>query len=194
MCSQNWFRVQQQLEVLAWLLEPLSKQWTQLDWQDAYLSDPTGLIRLCADTPFMWSIFHTVTFFEKALKRSGVRKGNISVQTIPTPDNLHPMASHVSWMLPPLLKLLRAIHSLWSPAISQALPGEIKAAMAMSDVERASLFGGGNVKLPKGTLSFTDGSPFDMNREAYAEPNEADIRNWLKGIRDSGYVSAILNL
>ncbi|KAJ8572959.1 hypothetical protein K7X08_009470 [Anisodus acutangulus] len=161
--------VQQQLEVLAWLLEPLSKQWTQLDWQDAYLSDPTGLIRLCADTPFMWSIFHTVTFFEKALKRSGLRKGNISVQTMPTSDNLHPMASHVSWMLPPLLKLLRAIHSLWSPPVSQALPGEIKAAMAMSDVERASLFGG------------------DMNREAYAEPNEADIRNWLKGIRDSGY-------
>lgn len=179
--------VQQQLEVLAWLLEPLSKQWTQLDWQDAYLFDPTGLIRLCADTPFMWSIFHTVTFFEKALKRSGLRKGNISAQTIPTSDNLHPMASHVSWMLPPLLKLLRAIHSLWSPAISQALPGEIKGAMTMSDVERASLFGGGNVKLPKGTLSFTDGSPFDMNRESYAEPNEADIRNWLKGIRDSGY-------
>lgn len=107
MCSQNWFRVQQQLEVLAWLLEPLSKQWTQLDWQDTYLSDPTGLIRLCADTPFMWSIFHTVTFFEKALKRSGLRKGNISVQTIPTSDNLHPMASHVSWMLPPLLKVRR---------------------------------------------------------------------------------------
>ncbi|KAK6804860.1 hypothetical protein RDI58_002644 [Solanum bulbocastanum] len=184
--------VQQQLEVLAWLLEPLSKQWTQLDWQDAYLSDLTGLIRLCADTPFMWSIFHTVTFFEKALKRSGLRKGNISVQTIPTSDNLHPMASHVSWMLPPLLKLLRAIHSLWSPAVSQALPGEIKAAMAMSDVERASLFGGGNVKLPKGTLSFTDGSPFDMSREAYAEPNEADIRNWLKGIRDSGSFSDLM--
>ncbi|KAF3651221.1 Protein HASTY 1 [Capsicum annuum] len=177
--------VQQQLEVLAWLLEPLSKQWTHLHWQDAYLSDPTGLIRLCADPPFMWSIFHSVTFFEKALKRSGLRKGNISVQTIPASDNLHPMASHVSWMLPPLLKLLRAIHSLWSPSVSQALPGEIKAAMAMSDVERASLFGGGNVKLPKGTLSFTDGSPFD--REAYTEPNEADIRNWLKGIRDSGY-------
>nr|XP_016442151.1 PREDICTED: protein HASTY 1-like isoform X1 [Nicotiana tabacum] len=178
---------QQQLEVLAWLLEPLSKQWTQLEWQNAYLSDPTGLIRLCADTPFMWSIFHTVTFFEKALKRSGLRKGYASVQTMPASDFLHPMASHLSWMLPPLLKLLRAIHSLWSPPVNQALPGEIKAAMAMSDVERASLFGGGNVKLPKGALSFTDGSPLDMNREGYAEPNEADIRNWLKGIRDSGY-------
>ncbi|XP_019231873.1 PREDICTED: protein HASTY 1 isoform X2 [Nicotiana attenuata] len=178
---------QQQLEVLAWLLEPLSKQWIQLEWQNAYLSDPTGLIRLCADTPFMWSIFHAVTFFEKALKRSGLRKGNASVQTMPASDFLHPMASHLSWMLPPLLKLLRAIHSLWSPPVNQALPGEIKAAMAMSDVERASLFGGGNVKLPKGALSFTDGSPLDMNREGYAEPNEADIRNWLKGIRDSGY-------
>ncbi|CAN4108653.1 unnamed protein product [Withania somnifera] len=77
--------VQQQVEVLAWLLEPLRKQWTQLDWQEAYLFDPTGLIRLCADTPIMWSIFHTVTFFEKALKRSGLRKGNISVQTCQRP-------------------------------------------------------------------------------------------------------------
>lgn len=105
MSSQKWCRAQQQLEVLAWLLEPLSKQWTQLEWQNAYLSDPTGLIRLCADTPFMWSIFHTVTFFEKALKRSGLRKGNASVQTMPASDFLHPMASHLSWMLPPLLKV-----------------------------------------------------------------------------------------
>ncbi|KAG5028646.1 hypothetical protein JHK82_012259 [Glycine max] len=25
-----------------------------------------------------------------------------------------------------------------------------------------------------------------MNKEGYAEPNESDIRNWFKGIRDSG--------
>ena len=109
-CNINfltWFRIQQQNEVLAWLLEPLSKQWTQLEWQNAYLSDPTGLVRLCSETQFMWSLFHTVTFFEKALKRSGFRKGNLNQQnnslegSIPT----HPMVSHLSWMLPPLLKV-----------------------------------------------------------------------------------------
>ncbi|TXG65800.1 hypothetical protein EZV62_007075 [Acer yangbiense] len=181
--------IQQQQEVLAWLLEPLSQQWTQLEWQNNYLSEPLGLVRLCSETQFMWSLFHTVTFFEKALKRSGTRKGGLSLQNSSTESStyLHPMASHLSWMLPPLLKLLRAIHSIWSPSIAQALPGEIKAAMTMSDVEQFSLLGEGNPKLSKGALTFSDGSQFDTNKEGYSEPNESDIRNWLKGIRDSGY-------
>ncbi|KAA3486393.1 Exportin-1/Importin-beta-like protein [Gossypium australe] len=175
--------VQQQQEVLAWLLEPLSQQWIQIEWQNNYLSEPLGLVCLCSETAFMWSLFHTITFFEKALKRSGMRKGQSSSTSSSTP---HPMASHLSWMLPPLLKLLRAIHSLWSPSVFQVLPGEIKAAMSMSDVERSSLLGVGNPKLSKGALTFIEGSPFDVNKEGYTEPNEADIRNWLKGIRDSG--------
>ncbi|KAL4323981.1 hypothetical protein GQ457_11G015570 [Hibiscus cannabinus] len=177
---------QQQQEVLTWLLEPLSQQWIQIEWQNNYLSEPLGLVRLCSETAFMWSLFHTVTFFEKALKRSGMRKG--CVQNSPTASSTpHPMASHLCWMLPPLLKLLRAIHSLWSPSVFQVLPGEIKAAMSMSDVERSSLLGIGNPKLSKGALTFMDGSPFDVNKEGHTEPNETDIRNWLKGIRDSGY-------
>ncbi|KAK1581941.1 hypothetical protein Q3G72_010413 [Acer saccharum] len=182
-------RIQQQQEVLAWLLEPLSQQWTQLELQNNYLSEPLGLVRLCSETQFMWSLFHTVTFFEKALKRSGTRKGGLSLQNSLTESStyLHPVASHLSWMLPPLLKLLRAIHSIWSPSIAQALPGEIKAAMTMSDVEQFSLLGEGNPKLSKGALTFSNGSQFDTNKEGYSEPNESDIRNWLKGIRDSGY-------
>ncbi|KAF9670035.1 hypothetical protein SADUNF_Sadunf13G0026600 [Salix dunnii] len=179
--------IQQQQEVLAWLLEPLSQQWTQLEWQNNYLSEPLGLIRLCSETAFMWSIFHTVTFFEKALKRSGIRKGSLNLQNISTASTIHPMASHLSWMLPPLLKLLRAVHSLWSPSISQMLPGEIKAAMTMGNAERYSLLGEGNPKLSKGALTFIDGSHIDTSREGHTETNEADIRNWLKGIRDSGY-------
>lgn len=179
--------VQQQQEVLVWLLEPLSKQWTQLEWQNTYLSDPAGLVQLCSETTFKWSLFHTVTFFEKALKRSGIRKGNLNIHnSSTTPTSLHPMTSHLSWMLPPLLKLLRAIHSLWSPPVMQTLPGEIKAAMTMSNIERTSLLGEVNTKVSKGALSFTDGT-LDMNKEVYTETNESDIRNWLKGIRDSGY-------
>lgn len=83
-------------------------------------------------------------------------------------------------------QLLRGMHSLWSPSISQVLPGEIKAAMTMSDVERYSLLGEENPKLQKGSNTFTDGSNVDMNKEGHAEPNESDIRNWFKGIRDSG--------
>ncbi|XP_057961028.1 protein HASTY 1 isoform X2 [Malania oleifera] len=175
--------VQHQQEVLAWLLEPLSKQWTQLEWQNAYLSEPAGLVRLCLETQFMWSIFHTVTFFEKALKRSGFRKGHQNLQNGSTGGStLHPMASHLSWMLPPLLNLLRVIHSLWSPQINQAMPQPIKSAMSMSDVERNLLLGEGNPKPQKGAPTLTDGA-----QVANPELNETDIRNWLKGIRDSGY-------
>ncbi|MBA0668005.1 hypothetical protein Goklo_000992 [Gossypium klotzschianum] len=180
--------IQQQQEVLAWLLEPLSQQWIQIEWQNNYLSEPLGLVGLCSERAFMWSLFHTVTFFEKALKRSGTRKDNSNLQNSSTAISTpHPLASHLSWMLPPLLKLLRGIHFLWSPSVFQMLPGEIKAAMSMSDVEQSSLLGGGNPKLSKGALTFVDGSQFDMNKEGYIKPNEADIRNWLKGIRDSGY-------
>ncbi|CAI0432338.1 unnamed protein product [Linum tenue] len=113
--------LQQQQEVLNWLLEPLSQQWTQLEWQNNYLSEPLGVVRLCLDTSLMWSIFHTVTFFEKALKRSGFKKGNLNSENS---SMQHPLSSHLAWMLPPLLKLLRALHALWSPSISQTLPAE----------------------------------------------------------------------
>lgn len=181
--------VQQQQEVLAWLLEPLGKQWTDLEWQNIYLSDPSGFVRIFADTSFMWSIFHTLTFFEKALKRSGVRKGNVNFKNIPAVHSavLHPMASHLQWMLPPLLKLLRAVHFLWSPPVAQALSGEIRGAMIMSDVERSSLLGDGSSRLPKSALTFIDASHLDLHKEGSSEPLETDIRNWLKGIRDSGY-------
>ncbi|MCL7029899.1 hypothetical protein MKW94_009024 [Papaver nudicaule] len=175
--------IQQQQEALVWLLEPLMKQWTQIEWQNAYLSDPAGLVRLCSDTQFMWSLFHSVTFFEKALKRSGSRKSSLNLQNGSLQCNnsmsSHPLASHLEWMLPPLLRVLRAVHSLWSPAVMQMLPVELKAAMSISDVERASLLGEGNTKASKGTLTFTDGAQNDVN--------ENDVRNWLKGIRDSGY-------
>ena len=38
------------------------------------------------------------------------------------------------------------------------------------------------------TLTFADGSLTNMSKEGLIEPNETDIRNWLKGIRDIGYV------
>jgi exportin-5 len=103
-------RIQQQQEVLAWLLEPLNKTWTQVEWQTAYLSDPSGLTRMFADSQFMWSIYHTVTFFEKALKRIGSKKSTTAPQaatTIAATGYLHPMSSHLSWILPPLLRVCR---------------------------------------------------------------------------------------
>ncbi|KAM0909341.1 hypothetical protein ACQ4PT_014873 [Festuca glaucescens] len=178
--------IQQQQEVLAWLLEPLNKTWTQVEWQTAYLSDPSGLTRMFADSQFMWSIYHTVTFFEKALKRSGTKKSTTAPQAATTTaatGYLHPMSSHLSWILPPLLRLLRCIHALWAEPFAQSLTGEIKAAKSMTIAEQASLLGETS-KLTKGQVAPADGL-LDVQREG--ESKENNIRNWLRGIRDSGY-------
>lgn len=178
--------IQQQQEVLTWLLEPLNKTWTQVEWQTAYLSDPSGLTRMFADSQFMWSIYHTVTFFEKALKRSGTKKSTTAPQAATTTaatGYLHPMSSHLSWILPPLLRLLRCIHALWAEPFAQSLTGEIKAAKSMTIAEQASLLGETS-KLTKGQVAPADGL-LDVQREG--ESKENNIRNWLRGIRDSGY-------
>ncbi|KAJ3702056.1 hypothetical protein LUZ61_005761 [Rhynchospora tenuis] len=169
----------QQQEVLAWLLEPLSKMWTPLEWQNAYLSDQFGLVRLCSDSQFMWSIYHTVTFFEKALKRSGTRKP----ASAGVPKSMHPVSPHLSWMLPPLLRLIRAIHALWSEPVAQNLNAEMKAAKSMSSVEQASLLGETHkINAGRSQVGSSDG---DMHSEG--DSREHNIRNWLKGTRDSGY-------
>ncbi|XP_078168600.1 ARM repeat superfamily protein isoform X1 [Carex rostrata] len=173
--------VQQQQEVLEWLLEPLSKMWTPPEWQNTYLSDQSSLVRLCSDVQFMWSVYHTVTFFEKALKRSGVKKPASAA----VPKSMHPMSPHLPWILPPLLKLIRAIHALWSEPMAQNLNAEIKAAKSMSSVEQASLLGETTLKINAGRSQVGSLSDGDIHDEG--ESKENDIRNWLKGTRDSGY-------
>ncbi|KAI5006841.1 hypothetical protein ZWY2020_041221 [Hordeum vulgare] len=140
-----------------------------------------------ADTQFMWSIYHTVTFFEKALKRSGTKRSTTAPQAATTTTTatgyLHPMSSHLSWILPPLLRLLRCIHALWAEPFAQSLTGEIKAAKSMTISEQASLLGETS-KLTKGQVAPADGL-LDLQREG--ESKENNIRNWLRGVRDSGY-------
>lgn len=85
-----------------------------------------------------------------------------------------------------IVQLLRAIHSLWSPPVFHMLPSELKAAMTMSNAEQTSLLGEGFPKSSKSTLTSTDGSQTDLSKEGNTEPNENDVRNWLKGVRDSG--------
>lgn len=58
--------------------------------------------------------------------------------------------------------------------------------MSMTHVEQASLLGEGNPKLAKSLSTFAGGPQIDVNKEGETEANENDIRNWLKGIRDSG--------
>lgn len=105
------------------MLEPLSQQWTQLEWQDRYLSSPHGLVQLCSEAPVMWSIFHTLTFFERALKRSGLKKANGSLENTSAPNSTppNPMASHISWMLNPLLKVCILPLGGWACSVSSSI-------------------------------------------------------------------------
>lgn len=81
----------------------------------------------------------------------------------------------------PDLQLLRCIHTLWAEPFSQST-AEVKAAKSMTVAEQTSLLGETN-KLTKGQVTSADGL-LDVQREG--ESKENTIRNWLRGIRDSG--------
>lgn len=83
-----------------------------------------------------------------------------------------------------MLQLIRAIHALWSEPMAQNLNAEIKAAKSMSSVEQASLLGETTLKINAGRSQVGSLSDGDMHDEG--ESKENDIRNWLKGTRDSG--------
>lgn len=83
-----------------------------------------------------------------------------------------------------MLQLIRAIHALWLEPVAQNLNAEIKAAKSMSSVEQASLLGETTLKINTGRSQAGSSSDGDMHAEAESKENE--IRNWLKGTRDSG--------
>lgn len=151
------------------LLEPVRQQWTQPEWQNEYLSTPSGFIQLCSNAPLMRSIVDTVAVFEKALKGCNFKKRKLNMS-----ETIHPLASHLSWMLPPLLKLFRVINSLSSPDAYQTLPTKLKEAMKITEAELRIPQGKQSRKLTKGFLTYS------------SKGNTYDIRNWLKAIRESG--------
>ena len=80
------------------------------------------------------------------------------------------------------LQLLRCIHALWAEPFAQSQTGEIKAAKSMTVAEQASLLGETG-KLTKGQVAPADGL-LEVQRDG--ESKENNIKNWLRGMRDSG--------
>ncbi|BBN01643.1 exportin-5 [Marchantia polymorpha subsp. ruderalis] len=177
-------------QVLDWLLGPFRMRWQQPEWQQRFLSSPSGIVDLlsCRDKIFVgpaandgksyneeiWFVYHTVTFFERALRRCAEPKKSKSPSL---------MVSHLQWMLPPLLKLLRCIHALWSEAIMPTLPAEVRGALAMGVPEQLSLLGTAG---SQGSGGNVEANQMESNSNGM-DTKENDIRTWLKGIRDSGY-------
>ncbi|KAL0858073.1 hypothetical protein Bca101_063227 [Brassica carinata] len=166
---------QTQQDSFALLLEPVRQQWTQPEWQNEYLSTPSGFIQLCSNAPLMQSIVNTVAVFEKALTGCTFKKRKLNMS-----ETTHPLACHLPWMLPPLLKLFRVINSLSSPDVYQTLPAKLQTAMKLTEAELRSDKGHQTRKLTKCSFTYSSGG------------NTYDIRNWLRAIRDSGY--RVLNL
>lgn len=67
----------------------------------------------------------------------------------------------------------------------------MRAAMTISYAEKAGLLGESMSKQTKGPLASTDGHQMEVNADGHAESGENSLRNWLKAIRDSGYVKTI---
>lgn len=113
-------RVDQQSQVLEWLFGPLREQWIQPAWQEKNLSSPGSLVQLLSQDlsnpqshEEIWSMYHTITFFERALRRctnpgkvSSVPEQNVDMDAAAAHSGVNAMVLHLTWMVPPLLKVI----------------------------------------------------------------------------------------
>lgn len=186
-----------QAQVLEWFLKPLQDRWGQNNWQNQYLLSPGNLVELLnretkdgLQNEEMWSIFHSLTFFERVLKRCASQdpdwyhRGPIAMGTI---SLSHPMMSHLIWIIPHLLQLIRCIHAFWSPSFKPLVPSTVQGALMLSTAEQAYLIGEAGPKVSKS--NFCSPNDIETNEGATFGSNgkESEIRNWLKGIRESSY-------
>jgi exportin-5 len=156
---------EQQSLVLEWLLGPLRQQWLQPEWQEHFLSSPGGLVQLLTQKPGvpvdqntrepesehngqMWSVYHTITFFERALRRCTPPPSGKTLTTQPvSSDTLnvdmdgsitatagHPMVAHLAWILPPLLKVRSLCVACRAPIIPIAVERILSPCLLVSPV------------------------------------------------------------
>lgn len=101
----TWHRAQGQQDSSALLIEQVRQQWTQPEWQNEYLSSSSGFVRLCSNPTLMRFIVNTVVVFENALKGYRFKKRKLNRIS----EMNHPLACHLSWILPPLLKVCESV-------------------------------------------------------------------------------------
>ncbi|KAI5071083.1 hypothetical protein GOP47_0013334 [Adiantum capillus-veneris] len=168
-------------------LSPIQSRWKINHFQERFLSAPGNLLALLtkqttnSQNDEMWSIFHSIVFTERVVKRCAsqypdVWRGGTAIEPF------HPIINHMKWIVMPLLQLLRCIHALWSPKIKHSLPTIVQGALRMSSAEQASVIGEAGTKSAK-----ANASDVETQAENQVDGNENEIRNWLKGVRDSSY-------
>lgn len=104
--------------------------------QEKYLVSPATLVQLltqdvnsAAAHEEMWSMYHTVTFFERALRRCTLPSGKASSGSSAAADSVdmnaaaasassNAMIPQLAWMMSPLLK----VREFWISSLPHVLP------------------------------------------------------------------------
>ncbi|KAH6556722.1 hypothetical protein KP509_1Z160000 [Ceratopteris richardii] len=169
-------------------LSPIQSRWIANQFQGRFLAEHDSFLGLLtreieSNTPNeeLWSIFHSIVFTERVVKRYTTQSADVS-RGWGTTEHFHPIKNHMKWILLPLLQLIHRIHALWSPNLKHTLPGKVQGALQMSTAEQASIIGEAGTKSSRAV-----NVDVETNAESQVDGKENKIRNWLKGVRDSSY-------
>ncbi|XP_015698012.1 uncharacterized protein LOC102721490 isoform X2 [Oryza brachyantha] len=156
----SWFEKDKAL--LASLLSSLKSLWAQPQWQAC-------LKHLCCHGDFRRAMLKIVKLFEKELKNH-----RVETDILHKPDQISysTLISLVSLIVPPLLKLIRFVHALWTNEAVFRFPEELIEARKLKNVDQILRFKGE-------MLEFLDVS--------LEELEENDLAQWLQLMRESGY-------
>uniref|UniRef100_A0A0D3HMC3 Exportin-5 C-terminal domain-containing protein n=1 Tax=Oryza barthii TaxID=65489 RepID=A0A0D3HMC3_9ORYZ len=107
----SWSRIQQYKEVLTCILSPLSKIWTQPEWESKYTHYAWYLTCLFSNRQFVKNVHDVVKSWEGQLKRRAEESHAIQM-----PDKYS--VSLLGLILPLLLRYLQCVHALWNREIT----------------------------------------------------------------------------
>uniref|UniRef100_A0A0E0R8Y9 Exportin-5 C-terminal domain-containing protein n=1 Tax=Oryza rufipogon TaxID=4529 RepID=A0A0E0R8Y9_ORYRU len=107
----SWSRIQQYKEVLTCILSPLSKIWTQPEWESKYTHYAWCLTCLFSNRQFVKNVHDVVKSWEGQLKRRAEESHAIQM-----PDKYS--VSLLGLILPLLLRYLQCVHALWNREIT----------------------------------------------------------------------------
>ncbi|XP_062204989.1 protein HASTY 1-like [Phragmites australis] len=124
-------RIQNDTELLSCILLPLSKIWSQPEWE-------TNLLHYFCDSQFRTSVHNVAVYFKEELKKCMSEKSNGIGQK--GKSNYSSLITLLPLILPQLLKLLQYVHSLWTDEVVSIISEELEGAkFIMCSVDSSDL-------------------------------------------------------
>lgn len=161
------------VDCLGWLLAPVAARWEaappQAQLQPRALLQPS------------WQLFDDIQLLERCLRR--MLLACAGTQPTAQPPFLAALAQHARWALPHLLRVLQAVHGLWTPAGRaqlSALAPDFHKCLDISP-EEVQLYTGAR----DGAATPTKQSPPQLSGPDALAVDAA--RGFLRGVRDSSY-------